>query len=84
MDWDKDFIRLYLDDRLLNEIDLSKTVNGGSRGNIENPFSNDIKDFGFYILLNLAIGSNGGTPDENAFPMKYEIDYVRIYQSGKL
>lgn len=84
MDWDKEFIRLYLDDRLLNEIDLSKTTNGGSRGNIENPFSNDIKDFGFYILLNLAIGSNGGTPDENAFPMKYEIDYVRVYQSGKL
>lgn len=27
MDWDKEFIRIYLDDELLNEIDLSKTVN---------------------------------------------------------
>ena len=31
MDWDKDFIRLYLDDLLLNEIPLSTTVNGELR-----------------------------------------------------
>src|SRR5262249_35151280 len=27
MDWDESFIRLYVDGRLLNEVDLSKTVN---------------------------------------------------------
>ena len=32
------------------------------------------------ILLNLAIGSSGGTPDDIAFPMVYDIDYVRVYQ----
>jgi hypothetical protein len=33
------------------------------------------------ILLNLAIGGdNGGTPDDAAFPLKYEIDYVRVYE----
>ena len=80
MDWDKDWIRLYLDDELLNEVDLSKTVNGGAGGNRENPFSNDIEGFGAYILLNLAIGSNGGDPSGTPFPMQYCIDYVRVYQ----
>jgi beta-glucanase (GH16 family) len=80
MDWDKYFIRLYLDDKLLNEIELKKTYNQGFQDNNENPFSNSIEGFGAYILLNLAIGSNGGEPDVNAFPMKYEVDYVRVYQ----
>lgn len=82
MDWDKDFIRLYLDDELLNEIDLSLTANRGANGNFNNPFSNDIEGFGQYILLNLAIGSNGGTPDDTAFPLRYEIDYVRLFQKN--
>ena len=80
MDWDKDFIRLYLDDELLNEIDLSKTVNGGYGGNHENPFSNTIPGFKHYILLNLSLGSNGGEPDASQFPLRYLIDYVRVYQ----
>lgn len=80
MDWDKNYMKLYLDNELLNEVDLSKTKNQGYNYNTENPFSNDISGFGDYILLNLAIGSNGGTPDKNAFPMKYLIDYVRVYQ----
>jgi hypothetical protein len=34
-----------------------------------------------FILLNLALGGdNGGTIDDTAFPMRYEIDYVRVYQ----
>lgn len=80
MDWDKDYIRLYLDDELLNEIDLSKTINGGYNGNTENPFSNTILGFKHYLLLNLALGSNGGEPDTTQFPLRYYIDYVRVYQ----
>ena len=80
MDWDKDFIRLYLDDELLNEIDLSQTINGGYDGNHENPFSNTIPGFKHYLLLNLALGSNGGVPDDSQFPLRYFIDYVRVYQ----
>jgi len=72
MDWDKDFIRLYLDDELLNEIDLSKTINPDGF----NPFHQ-----AHYILLNLAIGGdNGGDPSQTVFPIVYEIDYVRVYQ----
>ena len=50
MDRDKDFIRLYLDDELLNEIDLSQTINGGYNGNTENPFSNTIPGFKHIFL----------------------------------
>jgi beta-glucanase (GH16 family) len=80
MDWDKDYIRLYLDGELLNEIDLSQTQNQGFCGNYENPFNTQVEGFGDYILLNLAIGSNGGIPDDSAFPLKYRVDYVRVYQ----
>lgn len=71
MDWDQDFIRLYLDDELLNEIDLSKTINPDGF----NPFHQP-----HYMLLNLAIGVSGGDPSGSAFPMLYEVDYVRVYQ----
>lgn len=77
MDWDEDYIRLYLDDELLNEIPLAETVNGELGGFI-NPFKQP-----HYILLNLAMGSNGGEIDESALPMKYEVDYVRVYQKKK-
>jgi Beta-glucanase/Beta-glucan synthetase len=80
MDWDEEAIRLYLDDELLNEIELSETLNG-SLGEFKNPFKQP-----HYLLLNLAIGGqHGGTPDDAAFPLHYEIDYVRLYQkSGKV
>ena len=75
MDWDEKAIRLYLDDELLNDTPLSTTVNG-SIGQNKNPFQSPQ-----YILLNLALGGDcGGTIDNSALPMRYEIDYVRIYQ----
>jgi beta-glucanase (GH16 family) len=78
MDWDEHFIRLYLDDELLNAIDLSLTVNRGYNGNTSNPFTAEgMKD---YILLNLALGGNGGEPLLKAFPLHYYVDYVRVYQ----
>ncbi|GFI34685.1 hypothetical protein IMSAGC014_01182 [Bacteroidaceae bacterium] len=70
------YIRLYLDDELLNEIDLTKTVNSKkSAGAGDNPFHTPM-----FLLLNLAMGSTGGKVDEAALPMHYEIDYVRVYQ----
>lgn len=80
MDWDKEWIRIYLDEELLNEIDLSQTRNQGYEGNTENPFNTSHEGFGDYILLNLALGSNGGTPDVSYFPLHYLVDYVRVYQ----
>lgn len=75
MDWDEEFIKLYLDGELLNTIDLSKTINPTKRGP-KNPFHQP-----HYILLNLAIGGQaGGDPSKTEFPSRYLIDYVRVYQ----
>lgn len=74
MDWSNEFIKIYVDDVLLNTIALNTTLN--QRGNISNPFN----ETEHYILLNLAIGSNGGNPDNTDFPSQYLIDYVRVYQ----
>jgi len=74
MDWDSDSIKLYVDDMLLNEVDLSKTINKDGEG--KNPFHQP-----HYIILNLAIGGKaGGDPSNTKFPAKFEVDYVRIYQ----
>lgn len=71
MDWDADWIRIYIDGKRVNETDLSKTINPDGT----NPFHNPQ-----YLLLNLAIGSNAGDPSKTEFPGRYEVDYVRVYQ----
>lgn len=74
MDWNENTIQLYVDDILLNTIELEKTIN--QRGDIENPMQQP-----HYIIINLAIGgTNGGDPSSTEFPRKYIIDYVRVYQ----
>lgn len=73
MDWDEDFIRITLDGRLMNETDLSKTLNKDGF----NPFHQP-----HYLILNLAIGSTGGDPSNTIFPARYEVDYVRVYQKA--
>lgn len=74
MDWDEDSIDLYVDDRLLNSTDLSETIN--QDGSAANPFHSP-----HYLLVNLAIGGkHGGDPSQTTFPLRYEIDYVRVYQ----
>lgn len=74
MDWTKDSIILSLDNTVMNAASLANTRN--------NDGTNPFKDRSQYILLNLAIGANGGDPSKATFPMKYEVDYVRVYQPG--
>ena len=72
--WDERSIRLFVDDELLNEVDLEKTVN--EDGTKVNPFRQP-----HYMLANLAIGgTQGGDPATTSFPARYEIDYIRVYQ----
>lgn len=73
MDWNKDTIRLLLDGELMNETLVKNTVNPDG----SNPFLQN-----HYILLNLALGANGGDPLGSTFPMLYEVDYVRVYQKA--
>jgi beta-glucanase (GH16 family) len=73
MDWDPDRMRLFVDDRLLNETLLADTVD---RSRHADPFHQP-----HYILLNLAVGGdNGGDPSQTVFPGRFEIDYVRVFQ----
>jgi len=71
MDWTEKYIKLYLDDVLLNSIDIRNTLNSDGF----NPFKQP-----HYVLLNLAIGANGGNPSKTSFPRSYLIDYIRVYQ----
>jgi beta-glucanase (GH16 family) len=71
MEWTPEFIRLYLDDELLNEVHLEKTVNPDGY----NPFHHP-----HYILLNLALGVRGGDPSHTKFPQNFIVDYVRVFQ----
>jgi len=71
MDWNKDTIELYLDDELLNTQALTQTIDPDG----SNPFMQP-----HYLLLNLALGGNGGDPANAKSSVKYEIDYVRYYK----
>jgi beta-glucanase (GH16 family) len=90
MDWDEDYLRLYLDDELLNEVPISEAAcqapptKGFERLGKAGEYSEALYAAfhqPHYLLLNLAIGGdNGGRPDPKDYPMRYEIDYVRVYQ----
>lgn len=72
MDWDSSEIKLYVDNRLMNEVPLDSLTNPDGI----NPFRQP-----HYILINMAVGGdNGGNPQYTKFPEKYEIDYIRVYQ----
>lgn len=71
--WDENQMQIFVDDLLLNTINLNKTIN---KSDGQNPFRQP-----HYILLNLAMGGNrGGSLENTKLPSKYLIDYVRVYQ----
>ncbi len=73
MEWDSLSIKLYLDDELLNTQSVKDAVNpDGNR-----PFTKPQ-----LLILNLALGQNGGDPSGSRLPIKYEIDYARVYQKN--
>ena len=82
-EWDHNSLRISLDDRLINETDLDRTVNpnpGQSWYNVDgyNPYRDPNNKFG--VWLNLALGGdNGGSLTNTAFPAQYLVDYVRVY-----
>ena len=82
MDWTEEKVSIYLDDELLNDVLTKDAINEGSWGwhwQGHCPFTQE-----HYILLNLALGGdNGGPIDDSAMPMRYEVDYVRVYQVGE-
>ncbi|MEO8563706.1 MAG: glycoside hydrolase family 16 protein [bacterium] len=78
MDWDERYIRLYLDDTLMTTQDLTATINAPHIAARPNPFHEPA-----YILVNQAMGGqHGGDPAKSALPLRYEVDYVRVYQTA--
>jgi beta-glucanase (GH16 family) len=71
MDWTKDSINLYIDNLLLNKTLVDETTNADGTKPFLQPQ---------YLLLNLALGENGGDPSHSKFPITFEVDYVRVYQ----
>jgi sialidase-1 len=71
MDWDANKITLYLDGKVFHTHDVSKSVNADGTG--RNPFREPQ-----IIILNQAIGH--GDPKKTEFPMRFEVDYVRVFQ----
>jgi beta-glucanase (GH16 family) len=72
MDWDQQTIDLYLDDTLLNSVPLASMLNADGTS----PFQQK-----HYMLVNLAIGgANGGDPSGTTFPVKYEVDWIRVFR----
>jgi beta-glucanase (GH16 family) len=72
MEWDAQRIDLYLDEKLVNHFVVSSAVAASQT----NPYIGH----SMYILVNLALGGNGGDPAPTPFPIHYEVDYVRVYQ----
>jgi beta-glucanase (GH16 family) len=73
MEWDAKKIDLLLDGKLMNHLDLA-SADHADEGN---PFHRPV-----YFILNQAIGGDcGGDPPPTTFPMRFEVDWVRVYQA---
>lgn len=71
LEWEEDEYRMYVDDKLY--FTFYNDHNGFEVWPFDRPF---------YLILNLAIGGNwGGNKgiDNSIFPVKMEVDYVRVY-----
>lgn len=76
MDWDEDWIRIYVDDTLVNEIDLGKSFNLGGESIGLNPLREPQ-----LLKLNFALRGRENDPVvEESLPMEFVVDYVRVYQ----
>ena len=72
MEWDAQKMDLYLDGTRMNHLDLASADNA-DRGN---PFHRPM-----YLILNQAIGGDsGGDASHLEYPVRFEVDWVRVYQ----
>lgn len=73
INWDEDKIQFFYDDLNYFTFDIKKADN-----KTDNPFRKE-----FYLLLNMAlgrVGTLGGKLDDRILPLRYEVDYVRVYR----
>lgn len=70
VEWTPERMDFYFDERAWHSFDVTQAGNAGF-----NPFHR-----AQFILLNLALEKNEEVLERAAFPMRYVIDYVRVYQ----
>ncbi|MDG1151015.1 MAG: glycoside hydrolase family 16 protein [Akkermansiaceae bacterium] len=71
IEWDAKFIHFSFDGKRYHSFRVAKAETSGG-----NPFRKP-----HYLILNLALGGTwGGKIDNSIFPIRYLIDYVRVYQ----
>lgn len=73
LDWDDQYIRMYVDGKKYNEIYI-----GGNSG------STDELHKSMFLLLNVAVGGEwpGYNIDNGQFPQTMKVDYIRVYQDN--
>lgn len=72
MEWDEKRIDLSVDGKLMTHFNVADDDEPGKDNAFRKPH---------YFLLNQAIGGTaGGDPSKTEFPVKLEIDWVRVYQ----
>jgi beta-glucanase (GH16 family) len=75
MEWDKDHIDLLLDGDRRAHFTVADDDEPGKDNAFRKPH---------YILLNQAIGgTSGGDPSHLEYPVRLEVDWVRVYQRAK-
>jgi beta-glucanase (GH16 family) len=75
MEWDEKKMDLLLDGKLMNHFELAAASNADQG----NPFHQPV-----YFILNQAIGGDcGGDPAQTWFPIRFEVDWVRVYQHSR-
>jgi len=74
IEWDSQYIKWFIDGAQYNSFYIGGNAGGTGAFNNNN----------FFLILNLAIGGNwpGFNIDNNAFPAKMYVDYVRVYQDS--
>ena len=75
MEWDAERITIAVDGEVLNTFRVSDDDEPGQVNGFRMPH---------YLLLNQAIGGNcGGAPAHTEFPVRLEVDWVRVYQKNE-
>ena len=74
IEWDSQYIKWFIDGAQYSSFYIGGNAGGTGASNQNN----------FFVILNLAVGGNwpGFTIDNNAFPAKMLVDYVRVYQDS--
>jgi len=74
MGWDERRIDLFIDGKPVLHFDVDQATDGGEYNAFRGPH---------YMLINQAIGANGGDPSKTEFPIHLEVDWVRVYRAKR-